>query len=138
MTNDYRLEELDLVVAAERHDGLLPRREMAHRLPEPPALALAHLRADGFHLHVEQFLDRRLDLGLGGERVDLERVRVVPRTLVRALLGDERPQNHLVRLQLEPRLAVNARLAEGQLPHVLLRVWSCPRHDRLSRSPANV
>ena len=73
---------------------------------------------------VEQLLDRRLDLGLGRDRVHLESVGVVARALVRPLLGDERAEDDLVRPQVEPRLAVDARLAARELPHVLLRVWS--------------
>ena len=52
---------------------------------------------------VEQLLDRGLDLRLGGRDVHLEAVGVVPRALVRALFGDERAQDDLVRLELRAR-----------------------------------
>jgi hypothetical protein len=51
-------------------------------------LALAHVRVDSLHLHIEQPLDRRLDLGLGGVARHLEDHLVVLRDQ-RRLLGDD-------------------------------------------------
>ena len=74
-------------------------------------LALAVLRPHGFDAHGEQLLDRVLDLRLGRREVDLEAVGVVPRALVRALFGDQRPQDDLVRLQLKSGLPSRSGLA---------------------------
>src|SRR5262249_44481148 len=78
-----------------------------------PLLAVAQLRPHLLDAHAEEFLDRVLDLILGRNQGDLECVGVVARALVRALLGDERTQQHLVRAQLDVGPARAALLAEA-------------------------
>src|SRR6187551_1325622 len=107
----------------QSHDGLLPARQLAHALAETALLAFTVHRPHPLDANVEQFLNRHLDLVLGGDRIDLEGVGVVTAALVRPLFGDERAEDHLVRPQVEPRLAVNARLTALELPHILLWVW---------------
>src|SRR3974390_498894 len=63
----------------------------ATRLP----LAASAQRVDGFDLHVEQLLDRFLDLRLGRGHGDLEHD-LVELGRVGRLLGDERSDNDLV------------------------------------------
>src|SRR5215469_6252453 len=100
------LEELNRrAVRLERDDGLLPVGQPADLEAEAAVLAQAVLRPHLGDLHAEQLLDRRLDLVLGRPLVDLEREGVAVRGLVRALLGDERPHDDLVRLQLRPARA---------------------------------
>src|SRR4051794_1027183 len=83
-------EDLDAVAGAERHDGALGVLALAH-LGAPAALALA-LTVDRVHardLHVEDLLDRDLDLRLVGLRQHDERVLVAVDEPV-ALLRDDR------------------------------------------------
>src|SRR5262249_43149558 len=82
--------------------GLLPVGQFAHLEAEAALLAGPVLRPHLLDADGEQFLDRRLDLVLGRPGVDLERVGVAVRRLVRALLGDDGPQDDLVGLQLRP------------------------------------
>src|SRR3954468_13706378 len=84
------LEQLDPRVLVEDDDGALPVRRRGHLELAPPGLALAVHRADVDDLHLIDLLDRRLDLLLARAGVDLERVRVAGRLLVRALLRDQR------------------------------------------------
>src|SRR5262249_51841473 len=96
------LEELDLVFRVQLDDGLLPVGQPAVAEAVTALLAQPRLRPHLLDAHVEQLLDRRLDLRLVRPQVDLERVGVVVllRGLVRALFGDERLEDDLVRLQL--------------------------------------
>src|SRR3954469_25308943 len=83
-------EDLDAVAGAERHDGALGVLALAH-LGAPAALALA-LTVDRVHaedIHVEDLLDRDLDLRLVGLRQHDERVLVLVDEPV-ALLRDDR------------------------------------------------
>jgi hypothetical protein len=104
--------------------GLFPPGKLAHTLPESFLFPVSVLGSHTFNADVEQFFDRRPDLVLGGDRVYLESISIVSSALVRSLLGNERPQNHLVRPEVEARIAMNAWLAASQLPHVGFRVWS--------------
>src|SRR5947209_1415319 len=103
-------EELDRRAARlQGDDGLLPVGQPADAEAEPPLLALAVLGADLGDPDPEQLLGGVLDLVLGRPGVDLKRVSrrpvflallAVVLRLVRALLGDQRPQDDLVRLEL--------------------------------------
>src|SRR5262249_15336865 len=90
------LEELDPIFFVQRDDGLLPVGQPALAEAVAPFLALSVLRADLLDPHVEQLLDRLLDLLLGRPKVDLERVGVVAGELVRTFLGHQGLQDHLV------------------------------------------
>src|SRR5262245_56031434 len=104
------LEELDRrAVDLEGDDRLLPVGQPAHLEAVAAVLAQAVLRPHLLDPDAEQLLGRRLDLALVGPLVHLERVRPPVRRLVCPLLGDQRPDDDLVRLQLRaappPRLA---------------------------------
>src|SRR5918994_1556232 len=90
------LEEFDLVAGRDRHDGLLPAGNRAHR-PAPTALLLG---ADADDPHVEDLdLELGLDRGLDEELVRVaghgERV-VVALGLERALLADHGAKEDVV------------------------------------------
>src|SRR6266487_3766882 len=97
------LEQLDLLIGLERHDGLLPVVAAA----EPAALPLdlaAHLhRLYGIHLHVEDYLDGTLDLDLVGGARHFEEILLMRFAHHGALLGDE----HLA----DDRTGIRAHLA---------------------------
>src|SRR5262245_41764750 len=96
-------EDLDRLALAQLHDGLLPARARAPR--EAAALGLRlHLE----HLHVldpdlEELLDGLADLRLVRVGVHLERVLALLDLAV-ALLGDDRREEHLVRMQAHAAL----------------------------------
>src|SRR5918994_2739360 len=90
------LEEFDLFPGRDRHDGLLPAGNRAHRSAPAPLL----LGADTDDPHVENLdLELGLDRGLDEELVRVachgERV-VVALGLERALLADHWTQEHVV------------------------------------------
>src|SRR5829696_6246892 len=92
------LEDLDRVALAHLHDGLLPAGARALRHPAPLRLRL-HL--DDVHVldvHLEQLLHGLADLRLVRVLVDLEGVLAVADQAV-ALLGDDRREQHLVRME---------------------------------------
>src|SRR5262245_17301398 len=83
------LEELDLLIGLQCHDGLLPVAATAD-VAAAPLLLAAHLHGlDGVHLHVEDSLDGALDLDLVRVTRHLEEVLVLRLTHHGALLGDE-------------------------------------------------
>src|SRR6059036_1747686 len=65
------LEHLDRVPVLQDHDRLLPGRPHALIAPVGAALGAHHERADIGDGHLEQRLDRRLDLRLGRLRCTL-------------------------------------------------------------------
>src|SRR5512146_2539028 len=83
------LEQLDLLIGLERHDGLLP----VVAAPDPATLSLglaAHLhRLDRIHLHIENRFDGTLDLDLVRAARHFEEVLLMSLTQHGALLGDE-------------------------------------------------
>src|SRR5215218_9233740 len=88
-------EDLDALAGGDRHDGALGGLALTHPVAAG-ALALA-LAVEGVHaenLHVEDLLDRDLDLRLVGVRPDDERVLVLVQEAV-ALLGDDRGDEHV-------------------------------------------
>src|SRR3989454_5795526 len=110
------LEDLDRVAFLQRDDRLLPRAAGSRVAPVGAPLGAHHQRAHVGHRHLEQRLDRRLDLRLGRLRVAPEGVRLVGLKRRRGFLGDQRPDGHLVafrhrsspppprpRLRLRPR-----------------------------------
>src|SRR6266571_8256928 len=90
------LEDRDRVAVLERHDGLFPGWSPAGVAPQRAALGTHHQRAHVGHRHLEQRLERRLDLRLRRLRMALERVRLVGLEGRRGLLGDERAHDHLM------------------------------------------
>src|SRR2546427_1020639 len=110
------LEHLDRVAVLQRDDRLLPRAAGSRVAPVSAPLGAHHQRAHVGHRHLEQRLDRRLDLRLGRLRVAPEGVRLVGLKGRRGFLGHQRPDDHLVdfrhrsphppprpRLRLRPR-----------------------------------
>src|SRR5262245_57576396 len=96
-------EEIDTwAILFQHHDGLLPVRQPADAEAEAALLALAVLRPHLLDDHAEELLHRRLDLVLARPRVHFERVAPVVRRLVRALLRDQRADDHLMRFELRP------------------------------------
>src|SRR6266516_2391150 len=95
------LEDLDRVAFLQRHDRLLPRAAGPRVAPVGAPLRAHHQRAHVGHRHLEQRLNRRLDLRLRRLWMTLERVRLVGLEGRRGLLGDERPHDHL--MELRPR-----------------------------------
>src|SRR5262249_24952966 len=85
---------VNLVALFEGHDRALDLRLLAHSPLESLDLAFAHMGIDAFDLHVEQLLNRLLDLRLGGVPGDLEHHLVAPRANPR-LLPDHPPHHHL-------------------------------------------
>src|SRR5262249_1723015 len=71
------------------YDRFFPVWQPTHPETVAPLLAEAVLRPYLLDLHVKELLDRDLDLQLGRPLVDLERVRVAVRRLVRSLFSDE-------------------------------------------------
>src|SRR4029450_1153610 len=86
-------EYVDAVAVAQGHDGALDR--LAPAVPEACALALAGTveRVHIDDLDVEDLLDRDLDLGLVGLRVDIEGVLVLVQQAVALLRDDGREEN---------------------------------------------
>src|SRR5688572_10202835 len=83
-------EDLDAIAGGDRDDGALGVLALAHlRAPAALALALAVDRVHAENLHVEDLLDRDLDLGLVRLGQHDERVLVAVEQPV-ALLGDDR------------------------------------------------
>src|SRR5215471_2576296 len=83
------LEQLDLLIGLERHDGLLPVVAPARRAPLALQLALQLHGLDGVHLHMEHGLDGPFDLDLVGVARHFEEVLAERLTHDGALLGDE-------------------------------------------------
>src|SRR6266496_4725966 len=93
------LEDLDRVAFLQRHERLLPRAAGPRVAPVGAPLRAHHQRAHVGHRHLEQRLDRRLDLRLRRFRMTLERVRLVRLEGRRGLLGDEWAHDHLMELR---------------------------------------
>src|SRR5829696_472897 len=88
-------EDLEALAGGDRHDGALGGLALAHPVAAGAlALALAVQRVHAEDLHVEDLLDRDLDLRLVGVRPDDERVLVVVQQAV-ALLRDDRGDEHV-------------------------------------------
>src|SRR5438552_13941850 len=99
------LEHRDRVTLLEGHDRLFPGWPPARpgdgETAGPPLGPHDH-RADVRHGDLEQRLDRRADLRLGGRGVDMERVFLAGLERRRRLLGDHRPHDHTVQLRHRP------------------------------------
>src|SRR5215475_10380242 len=91
------LHEVDLVAGLERYDRLLPVGPAPLVASHPLELALVGRGADVGDLHVEDGLHRLPDLHLVGVGAHLEGDDVVLFLLPHALLGHDRPQEHLAR-----------------------------------------
>src|SRR5215218_8006961 len=88
-------EDLDALAGGDRHDGALGGLALTHPVAAGAlALALAVQGVHAEHLHVEDLLDRDLDLRLVGVRPDDERVLVLVQQAV-ALLRDDRGDQHV-------------------------------------------
>src|SRR5579884_1415189 len=105
------LEELNhRTVRKQRDDGLLPIGHPPHLKSIAPLLSQAILCPHLGDADAKQFLNRRLDFRLGRPGIDLERISRSPvfallalvLRLVRALFGNQRTENDLVRFQLRP------------------------------------
>src|SRR5262245_27818687 len=89
------LEQLDLAVRAQRHDGLLPGRPPSDVPAHALLLAEDDLGPDAGHLDLEDRLHRVADLDLVGVGGDLEADLVVLVLERRGLLGHQRAQDDL-------------------------------------------
>src|SRR5690349_18515948 len=95
---DRAAEGLDPVTVGELDHRPLRVLALAPPGPGPLALALAVERVHRQDADVEDLLDRDLDLGLVGVRVDQERVPVAVELAV-ALLGDDRRDDDVPRIR---------------------------------------
>src|SRR6187551_2817265 len=109
---DRAAEGLDAVTVSQLHQGALGR----FTLTEARLGALALARAvDGVHRQhadIEDLLDRDLDLGLVGVRVDQERVPVLVENAV-ALLGDHGGDDHIARVGNRAHLSPSSEASAG-------------------------
>src|SRR3954466_14132843 len=94
---DRAAEGLDTVTVSQLDHRALGRLALTEARPGALALALAVRGVHGQHAHVEDLLDRDLDLRLVRVRVDEERVPVLVENAV-ALLGDHRRDDHVTRV----------------------------------------
>src|SRR3990170_3314863 len=98
----------------QRHYCLLPLAP----LPLGPAAALRlgldPGRAHAIHAHAEDLLDRLAHLRLVGALVDPERV-LVRREQRVALLGDDRPDDHLARVHFDAAFSVRRASAASEI-----------------------
>src|SRR5438874_3002488 len=90
------LEHLDRVALLEGHDRLLPRRPAAHVAAIALPLGAHHQRPHVRYGHLEQRLDGRADLRLGGLCLHAERVLLAGLKRRRGFLGDHRPDDQMV------------------------------------------
>src|SRR5216683_3763769 len=81
-------------------DCFFPVRQPAHSNLVTPFLSQAVLRSHFGDPDAEQFFHRHSNLILGRPLIHLKRVGIVVSELVRSLFGDQRLQDHLVRLQV--------------------------------------
>src|SRR5215212_8066856 len=89
----------------EGHDRLLPLTPAAARDAAALRLGLHPRRADAVDADAEDVLDRLAHLSLVRPLVDAERV-LVGREQRVALLGDDRPDDHLARVHFEAAFSV--------------------------------
>src|SRR3990172_10497362 len=92
----HSLEELDRLAGSQLHDRLLPGGLAPEESPHPTRLALHAHGPDGDHADVEELLDGAPDLVLVRTRIDREGDEVLLLAPDGALLGDERPLDHVV------------------------------------------
>src|SRR6266568_5325500 len=123
------LEHLDRVALFEGHDRFLPGRPPPDVAAQGATLGAHHERANVGHGDLEQRLDRRPDLRLGGVGVDPERILLAGRVGRRGLLGDHGPDDHAV--QLRHRRPPAWRRPPRPAPAARSR----PRRTRESRTP---
>src|SRR3954469_21321527 len=94
---DRAAEGLDTVTVSQLDHRALGRLTLTEARPGALALALTVRGVHRQHTHVEDLLDRDLDLGLVRVRVDEERVPVLVENAV-ALLGDHRRDDDVTRV----------------------------------------
>src|SRR6478672_1193369 len=92
-SGDRTSEDVDAVTLGEADDRALGVGTLAHAVAGATRLALAVDRVDRGDLDVEDLLDRDLDLGLVGVRVDDEGVLVGVEEAVALLRHDRRDQD---------------------------------------------
>src|SRR5690242_4057193 len=124
------LEHLDRVALFQAHDRLLPCRPAPDRAVTL-ALGSHHERAHVRHGDVEQRLDRRADLRLGGPGVHPERVFLARLERGRRLLGDHRAHDQPM-LVRHPRPPSAPRWLRPRAPAAPPR----PRPPTGSRTPS--
>src|SRR2546425_6661638 len=136
------LEDLDRVAFLQRDDRLLPRAAGSRVTPVGAPLGAHHQRAHVGHRHLEQRLDRRLDLRFARLRVAPEGVRLVGLKGRRGFLGHQRPDDHLVDLRHRsspppppPRPRLRAPPPRPpRRPTTAGRTRSCPRSAARARA----
>src|SRR5688500_1665821 len=103
----------------QRHDRLLPAAPRSAREPAPLRLGLDPGCAHAVDAHAEDLLDRLAHLCLVGPLVHAERV-LVGREQGVALLGDDRPDDHLARVHLDAAFSVTRASAASEITS---RAW---------------
>src|ERR687889_719631 len=108
---DRAAEGLDAVTVSQLHHRALGRLALTEARPGALALALAVGGVHRQHADVEDLLDRDLDLGLVGVRVDQERVPVLVENAV-ALLGDHGRDDDVARVGDRAHLSPSPEVSE--------------------------
>src|SRR5690349_9221232 len=100
-------EDLDLLARLELHDRLLPAGLLPPVYAAPLRLRLHHRDVHAFDLDAEQLLDCLANLGLVRVGMDAKAVLAVVDEAV-GLLGDDRSEQHFVRMQAQDALPCTA------------------------------
>src|SRR5205085_200691 len=138
-------------VLVQRDNRLLPVRQPSEAEAIAALLAEAILRPHLLDANLgEQLLHRCLDLFLGRPLVDLERIGMPVRRLVRALFRHQRAQQHLMRFELRPAVRVymmwichdpdsreHIAPASASLAGAACSITSCPRPAVLPAPPSS-
>src|SRR5215212_10778405 len=103
----------------ERDDRLLPPAPVSARQAAALRLGLHPGSAHAIHAHAEDLLDRLAHLRLVGALVHPERV-LVRREQRVALLGDDRPDDHLARVHFDAAFSVRRARAASEITS---RAW---------------
>src|SRR5215203_4311127 len=107
-------EELDRILGMQRDDGLLPLPPGALGPAAALGLGLDPGRADTGHPHAEDLFDRLAHLRLVSPVVHPKRV-LVGREQGVALLGDDRPDDHLTRVHRATAFSVSRPSAASEI-----------------------
>ena len=99
------------------HNRLLPIRCSTVTESISSNLSLTSLCTDLGNFHVEQFLDRFLDIVFSGLTMNLKRILVVSRSTMHTLFGDQRAQQNLMRFKLNAGVGFRRWLYPCHLSH---------------------
>lgn len=93
------LKEVDLVLWVQSDNCLLPVFRASEPELIPTRLTLADLRRNSGYSDLKKLLNGILDVGLRGQRIDLEGVLIQFRRLIHRLFGDSRLEDDLMWFQ---------------------------------------